>query len=144
VAGFEPEHILAGIYDIVKQLQPENKSESAVHNLYKNAVKTEGNIKAQEVIARYFEPGSAMWRGLGIIPNSGLYLKAEFESYDGGSKGLDQDIQLPESCRCGDVIIGRINPNECPMFGQACNPMNPYGPCMVSSEGACGIWYRNR
>lgn len=144
VAGFEPEHILAGIYDIVKQLQPENKSESAVHNLYKNAVKTEGNIKAQEIIARYFEPGSAMWRGLGIIPNSGLYLKAEFEAYDGGSKGLDQDIQLPESCRCGDVIIGRINPNECPMFGQACNPMNPYGPCMVSSEGACGIWYRNR
>ncbi len=144
VAGFEPEHILAGIYDIVKQLQPENKSESAVHNLYKNAVKTEGNIKAQEIIARYFEPGSAMWRGLGIIPNSGLYLKAEFEAYDGGSKGLDQDIQLPESCRCGEVIIGRINPNECPMFGQACNPMNPYGPCMVSSEGACGIWYRNR
>ena len=144
VAGFEPEHIQAGIYDIVKQLQPENKSESAVHNLYKNAVKTEGNIKAQEIIARYFEPGSAMWRGLGIIPNSGLYLKAEFEAYDGGSKGLDQDIQLPESCRCGDVIIGRINPNECPMFGQACNPMNPYGPCMVSSEGACGIWYRNR
>ena len=143
VAGFEPEHILAGIYDIVKQLQPENKSESAVHNLYKNAVKTEGNIKAQEIIARYFEPGSAMWRGLGIIPNSGLYLKAEFEAYDGGSKGLDQDIQLPESCRCGEVIIGRINPNECPMFGQACNPMNPYGPCMVSSEGACGIWYRN-
>lgn len=143
VAGFEPEHILAGIYDIVKQLESKTKTEAAVHNLYKNAVKSEGNKKAQEVINRYFEPGSAMWRGLGMIPDSGLYLRPEYEAYDGGSKGLDQDIQLPESCRCGEVIIGRINPNECPMFGKACNPMNPYGPCMVSSEGACGIWYRN-
>ncbi len=155
VAGFEPEHILAGIYDIVKQLESKeagqgtesagsaHKSETAVHNLYKNAVKAEGNKKAQEIISRYFEPGSAMWRGLGMIPDSGLYLRPEYEAFDGGSKGLDQDIELPEACRCGDVIIGRINPNECPMFGKACNPMNPYGPCMVSSEGACGIWYRN-
>lgn len=139
VAGFEPEHILAGIYDIIKQLG----SETSVHNLYKNAVKTEGNQKAQEIIARYFMPGDAMWRGLGMIPNSGLYLRPEFEAYDAGSRGLDQDIELPEACRCGDVIIGRINPNECPMFGKSCHPMNPYGPCMVSSEGACGIWYRN-
>lgn len=141
VAGFEPEHILAGIYDIVGQL--EHKRDAGVHNLYKNAVKTEGNKKAQAIIERYFEPGAAMWRGLGTIPDSGLYLRPEFGEYDAGSKGLDQDIELPASCRCGDVIIGRINPNECPMFGKSCNPMNPYGPCMVSSEGACGIWYRN-
>ncbi|MEL7656023.1 MAG: hydrogenase formation protein HypD [Bacillota bacterium] len=143
VAGFEPEHILAGIYDIIKQFRAKDKKETEVHNLYKNAVKAEGNIRAQEIIGRYFEPGCAMWRGLGMIPDSGLYLKQEYEAYDAGSKGLDQDIQLPESCRCGEVIIGRINPNECPMFGKSCNPMNPYGPCMVSSEGACGIWYRN-
>ena len=142
VAGFEPEHILAGIYDIVKQLEYGRKGE-AVHNLYKSAVKAEGNKKAQEIISRYFEPGGAMWRGLGMIPESGLYLKPEYAAYDGGSKGLDKDIELPASCRCGDVIIGRINPNECPMFGKSCDPMNPYGPCMVSSEGACGIWYRN-
>lgn len=149
VAGFEPEHILAGIYDIVKQLKGKSDStdhpaNTTVHNLYKNAVKAEGNKKAQEIIARYFEPGSAMWRGLGMIPDSGLYLKPEYQAYDAGSKGLDQDIELPEACRCGDVIVGRINPNECPMFGEACSPMSPYGPCMVSSEGACGIWYRNR
>jgi hydrogenase expression/formation protein HypD len=142
VAGFEPEHILAGIYDIVKQLESGRKGE-AVHNLYKNAVKAEGNKKAQEIISRYFEPGGAMWRGLGMIPDSGLYLKPEYAAFDGGSKGLDKDIELPASCRCGDVIIGRINPNECPMFGKSCDPMNPYGPCMVSAEGACGIWYRN-
>ncbi|HWQ77519.1 MAG TPA: hydrogenase formation protein HypD [Anaerovoracaceae bacterium] len=161
VAGFEPEHILAGIYDIVKQLSPgtkqgvpesngkqetagsDGKPPAAVHNLYKNAVKAEGNKKAQEIISRYFEAGAAMWRGLGIIPDSGLYLRPEYEAFDGGSKGLDKDIELPEACRCGDVIIGRINPDECPMFGNSCNPMDPYGPCMVSSEGACGIWHRN-
>ena len=143
VAGFEPEHILAGVYDIMKQLQSETGKEKGVHNLYKNAVRAEGNKKAMDVINRYFEPGAAMWRGLGMIEDSGLYLKPEFEAYDAGSKGLDRDIELPEACRCGEVIIGRINPNECPMFGTACNPANPYGPCMVSSEGACGIWYRN-
>jgi hydrogenase expression/formation protein HypD len=111
--------------------------------LYKNAVKIEGNKRAQQIIDRYFMPGNAMWRGLGMIPYSGLYLRPEYDAYDGGSMGLDEDIELPDACRCGDVIIGRINPNECPMFGKSCHPMNPYGPCMVSSEGACGIWYRN-
>jgi hydrogenase expression/formation protein HypD len=144
VAGFEPEHILVAIYDIVGQISKHSEHDAEVHNRYKNAVKAEGNKKAQEIISRYFEPGKAMWRGLGIIEDSGLYIKEEYREYDGGSRGLDRDIELPESCRCGDVIIGRINPNECPMFGTACNPTNPYGPCMVSSEGACGIWYRNR
>jgi len=148
VAGFEPEHILAGIYEIMKQLksgaaESRGRQAAAVRNLYKNAVKAEGNKKAQEIISRYFEPGAAMWRGLGMIPDSGLYLRPEYGAFDAGSKGLDEDIELPASCRCGDVIIGRINPNECPMFGKACNPSDPYGPCMVSSEGACGIWHRN-
>lgn len=142
VAGFEPEHILAAIYDIVRLRTKKHKG-FYVHNLYKNAVRTEGNQKAQEIIDRCFEPGDAVWRGLGMIKDSGLYLKPEYADYDAGSKGLDSDIRLPESCRCGDVIIGRINPDECPMFGKACNPLTPYGPCMVSSEGACGIWHRN-
>ena len=143
VAGFEPEHILAGVYDIMRQLQTASGAEKGVHKLYKNAVRTEGKKKAMSVIERNFEPGAAMWRGLGLIGDSGLYLRPEYAAFDAGSKGLDQDIELPEACRCGDVIVGRINPNECPMFGNACNPMNPYGPCMVSSEGACGIWHRN-
>ncbi|MBK5247703.1 MAG: hydrogenase formation protein HypD, partial [Peptostreptococcaceae bacterium] len=153
VAGFEPEHILAVIYDLVKQIEQNRKNgmlssndpknEETVHNLYKNAVKTEGNRKAIGVLNKYFDEGPAMWRGLGIIEGSGLYLKKEYEKYDGGSKGLDLDKELPEECCCGQVIVGRLNPNECPLFGKACNPTNPYGPCMVSSEGACGIWYRN-
>lgn len=153
VAGFEPEHILAVIYDLVKQIEQKEKEENhpegdlkngeTVHNLYKNAVKTEGNQKAIHVLNKYFDQGPAMWRGLGIIPGSGLYLKQEYQEFDAGSKGLDLDKELPEECCCGQVIVGRLNPNECPLFGNACTPTNPYGPCMVSSEGACGIWYRN-
>ncbi|MCQ4638343.1 hydrogenase formation protein HypD [Anaerovorax odorimutans] len=139
VAGFEAEHILAVIYDIVRQLE---KKEAKVKNLYTNAVRDEGNAKALAVLETYFKPGPAMWRGLGIIPDSGLYLKDDF--YDGGSRGLVKDMELPEGCRCGDVIVGKINPDQCPMFKTQCSPMKPFGPCMVSAEGACGIWYRNK
>ena len=139
IAGFEAEHILAVIYDLVRQIE---KKEAKVKNLYTNAVHTAGNQKALDVLETYFEPGPAMWRGLGMIENSGLYLKDS--SYDGGSRGLVQDMKLTEGCRCGDVIVGRINPDQCPMFKTQCSPMNPFGPCMVSAEGACGIWYRNK
>lgn len=140
VAGFEAEHILAALYRIVKQIEDKNPE---TENLYRNVVKKEGNKKALEVINEVFETGPAMWRGLGVIEESGLYLKGVFTCYDGGSRELYEDVELPEACRCGDVIVGRINPDECPMFGNGCSPMSPYGPCMVSAEGACGIWYQN-
>ncbi len=140
VAGFEGEHLLAVIYEIVRQLE---KGEAKAKNLYPNAVRNEGNPKAKALIERYFCAGSAVWRGLGAIPNSGMYLKEEYGNFDGGSFGLDDDIKLPRSCRCAEVIVGRINPCDCPMFGKACTPTDPYGPCMVSAEGSCGIWYRN-
>lgn len=139
VAGFEAEHILAVIYDLVRQIE---KKEACVKNLYPNAVHQNGNAKALAVLEECFETGPAMWRGLGIIEDSGLYLKDA--SYDAESRGLDQDMRLPEGCRCADVIIGKINPDQCPMFKKKCSPMNPFGPCMVSAEGACGIWYRNQ
>ncbi len=141
VAGFEPEQILAVIYDIVRQLET---GANNVDNLYRNAVRDEGNLKAQAVIDEVYEAGTAVWRGLGPIEGSGLYLAGDYAKYDGGSFGLDRDMELPPSCRCGDVIVGRIDPGECPMFGKNCTPMAPYGPCMVSAEGACGIWFRNR
>lgn len=140
VAGFEGEHLLAVIYDILRQLE---KGEGKAENLYRNAVRFEGNPKAKALIEKYFTPGYAMWRGLGIIPNSGMYLREAYKDFDGGSYGLDADAVLPKACRCGDVIVGRINPCDCPMFGKACTPTQPYGPCMVSAEGSCGIWYRN-
>lgn len=141
VAGFEPEHLLAVIYDIVCQIE-EGRHE--VRNLYKNAVRDGGNVKAEDVIGECYKAGPATWRGLGSIDDSGLYLADRYQRYDGGSFGLDEDMELPESCACREVITGAINPDQCPMFGTACSPTSPYGPCMVSAEGACGIWYRNR
>lgn len=140
IAGFDAEHILTVIYDIVKQIE---ENQSSVHNLYKNVVKTEGNVKAKEIIDKYFISGTAKWRAVGSIPESGLYLREEYQAYDAGSFGLDYDNETTDVCKCGEVIIGKINPDECPMFGTGCDPVNPQGPCMVSSEGSCGIWYRN-
>ncbi len=145
VAGFEAEHILAAIYDLVKQAtEQKEEKHSAVHNLYPNAVKVNGNEKALLVTAKYFETDGAVWRGLGRIENSGLYLRPEYAGFDAGSRGLDKDMILPGGCRCAEVIVGRIDPSDCPMFGNACDPIHPFGPCMVSAEGACGTWYRNR
>jgi hydrogenase expression/formation protein HypD len=142
VSGFEAEHILAAIYRIVRQIEA---GEGRVENMYPNAVRENGNPNALQVIEDVYEPGLAVWRGLGPIADSGLYLREEYARFDGGSRGLDEDMELPEGCRCGDVITGRINPDQCPMFAAGtCTPMDPFGPCMVSSEGSCGIWYRNR
>lgn len=140
VAGFEAEHILGCVYRIVRQIEA---GENQTENLYRNAVRDDGNAKALAVISEVFEPGTAVWRGLGEIPDSGLYLRGEYAAYDAGSRGLSADMELPAACRCGDVIVGRINPDQCPMFGKGCSPIDPYGPCMVSAEGSCGIWYRN-
>lgn len=141
VSGFEAEHILAAIYRIVKQIE---EGMGRTENMYKNAVHTEGNTKALTAMEQVYEAGPAMWRGLGIIQGSGLYLKDDYSCYDGGSHELYEDMELPAECCCGAVITGRINPDQCPMFRSGrCTPLEPFGPCMVSSEGSCGIWYRN-
>ncbi len=142
ITGFEPEHILVSVFALTKMAQQPERKEH-VRNLYPNAVKMEGNKKALSLIDRYFEIGSATWRGLGALEGSGYYLRAEFSEYDAGSRGLDGDATLPKNCKCNDVILGRLSPAECPLFGVSCNPSSPWGPCMVSPEGACGIWFRN-
>ncbi|UWG95585.1 hydrogenase formation protein HypD [Dehalobacter sp. DCM] len=140
VAGFEGEHILIAIYDLLQQMK-NNKAQ--VHNLYPSAVKPEGNQAALKYIDDYFESGPAFWRGIGVIADSGYYLRPKYQQYDAGSFDLTGDAnQKPTACRCGEVILGKINPDECPMFAKACTPAKAQGPCMVSSEGTCGIWYR--
>jgi len=138
IAGFEPSDILVCIYELLLAVSGEKPIQ--VGNLYKNAVRDEGNKKAQVAMAECFTEGNAVWRGIGTIENSGLYLNSEYSNYDAGSAGLDYDKAMPSECRCGDVIVGRIDPDECPMFRSKCTPSRPLGPCMVSSEGACGIW----
>lgn len=151
VAGFEAEHILAAVYEIVSQLV-NHKAE--MKNMYTSAVSKAGNIKALDIISKYFESSDDIWRGIGQINHSALKLKEEYKEYDAErsfnhSKQSDfirdeADDQLPKGCSCKEVILGRIDPSECPLFGKTCTPMNAVGPCMVSTEGACGIWYKNR
>jgi len=139
VAGFTPESMLLAMYCLVKQI---GAGGSGVANLYGEAVRPEGNEKARAVMDKYFEPGDAYWRGLGVIKDSGLYLKKEYMRFDAGSFGRNDEGAEARGCMCGAVLTGRSDPDECPMFGKKCTPEDAYGPCMVSAEGACGIWYR--
>ena len=142
VAGFESRHLVCAVYRLAREASGECEPRG-VSNLYPEAVSSNGNLKALAIMDKYFVPSGAMWRGLGNIQGSGLRLRDEFAAFDAGSDGLDSDAALPEACRCADVITGRIDPDGCPMFGKACAPGHAKGPCMVSSEGACGIWYSN-
>ena len=140
IAGFEPEHILAAIYEAVTQHE---KKQYMVKNLYKSAVKGLSQAKATALMEKYFTAAPAYWRGIGEIAGSGLYIKDEYSYLDAGSyiKGEDD---FSAGCRCRDVILGRIYPDECPLFGQKCRPDNAIGACMVSQEGACGNWYNSK
>jgi len=141
VVGLEAVDILLGINNLADQIL-QGKAEAA--NVYPRAVKEEGNKAAQELIDRYFTAADAQWRGIGTIPQSGLELAGEFKKFDAKdrfqvSPGESKDIK---GCSCGDVLKGKIWPNQCPLFANACTPMSPVGPCMVSSEGACAAYYR--
>ncbi len=133
ISGFEGEELAAAIYALVKNAE---RNTAVCCNLYPGAVREEGNMTAKEEMARFFEADDAVWRGLGEIPMSGLYLKDEFLGYDAGSRGLVKDAEIP-GCKCAEVITGRLSPNECPLFGKACTMEHPVGACMVSQEGAC-------
>lgn len=141
ITGFEGLHILAAIYEIMQQMK---HKEYSMKNLYKNAVSDEGNQKAFNMIHKYFETTDDTWRGIGVIPNSALRLKKAYWEYNAGSEFEKIEEKNPLGCSCTDVILGRIHPNECPLFDKVCTPLNAIGPCMVSTEGACGIWYKNR
>jgi hydrogenase expression/formation protein HypD len=140
IAGFEGEHILAAVYEIMNQLRA---GRFEVKNMYASAVKEKGNEKARALLLKYFEQGDDFWRGIGMIENSALRLKKNYEIYDGGSCVPSGNEEMPKGCNCTDVILGRKNPTECPLFKTVCTPLHAVGPCMVSSEGACGIWYQN-
>jgi len=143
VTGFEAVDVLRAVQMLLTQII-EGRSEVEVE--YRRAVRPQGNIKAQEALARTFRVVDARWRGLGEIPGSGYELAEEFAEFDATKRF---DIELPPAkepvgCRCGDVLRGAIEPSECGLFGKACTPRNPVGACMVSSEGACQAHYRYR
>ena len=139
--GFEPADVLEGIAMLLESMV-EGRVGSFVQ--YSRAVRPEGNRKAWDILMQAFEPEDADWRGLGVIPRSGLGLRAPVRDLDAALRYDLPDVEAPEpaGCRCGDVLKGLIAPPECPFFGNGCNPRTPIGPCMVSSEGSCAARYR--
>ena len=143
IAGFAPEEILLAVYHLAKQI---TEGRPRLENDYRRAVRPEGNLLAQEMLKRCFVPRRELWRGLGVIENSGLGLREELAAFDAEKKfGLPAaPAAKPTACRCGDVICGRLSPEGCPLFSRRCTPEDPVGPCMVSSEGACAAAYQYR
>lgn len=143
VTGFEPLDILQGIYMCVKQLE-EGRHE--VENQYSRSVYREGNVPAQELIAKVFCVIDRKWRGIGEIPQSGLGLAEDFVDFDAERRFGLAEMTREEDTECisGLIMQGVKKPNECPAFGTRCTPEYPLGATMVSNEGACAAYYRYR
>ncbi|MCX7785040.1 MAG: hydrogenase formation protein HypD [candidate division WOR-3 bacterium] len=140
ITGFEPLDILEGVYFLLEQI---TKQKPEVTIQYKRSVKEFGNQKAQLIMNQVFDKTDANWRGIGTIPDSGLKFTREYDKFD-ARHYFDLKIPKPKlsSCRCGEILLGLIIPPQCPLFAKSCQPENPYGPCMVSSEGACAAYYK--
>lgn len=142
VSGFEPTDILASIYMLVKQIK---EARAEVEIQYRRCVLPSGNQKAMARLYEVFEVADSQWRGIGMIPDSGLKIKREYSQYDAGCEFdiLFTNHQSPiTNCICGQILRGISTPSDCPLFGKRCTPENPVGPCMVSSEGTCGAYYK--
>ena len=141
VTGFEPVDILEGILLLTRQLVEQQPN---IKIAYQRAVGESGNSRALEILHQVFEPADAAWRGLGTIPASGLAIRAEYQDFDAYRRF---GLQVPAArerpgCQCGQVLKGLLSPPECKLFGKACHPGHPIGPCMVSSEGACAASFK--
>lgn len=141
VAGFEPLDILLAVRELVKMAA--NDSPKIV-NAYKRVVRTEGNAAARDLINEVFEPADASWRGLGMIPASGLKFKQPYVRFDADAR-FPVDVPHAEDdprCLCSAILTGAQTPDRCGLFGKECTPEDPVGPCMVSSEGTCAAYYK--
>jgi hydrogenase expression/formation protein HypD len=141
ITGFEAEDILQGIMMLLEQISGKRPSTEIQ---YVRAVTKEGNKKAVSILNEYFEPCDANWRGIGVIPQSGLRLKNKYSRWD-ATKQFVIDVpeaKEPKACMCGLVLRGIKIPTDCPLFGRTCTPERPVGACMVSSEGSCAAYYK--
>jgi hydrogenase expression/formation protein HypD len=143
VTGFEPIDILLGVEAILNQV---SKGETRVDNVYRRAVQAAANPQAQKLLQEVFVAGDAEWRGLGLIPGSGVEIREAFSRFDARGRYAELLNRVPpappSACRCGEVLRGVLAPKDCPLFDKACSPSQPLGPCMVSNEGACAAVYR--
>jgi hydrogenase expression/formation protein HypD len=143
VSGFEPVDLLQSILMLVN-MKEEGRYGTEIQ--YKRAVTKEGNVKARELVNHVFKPADDTWRGLGVIPESGLKIRSEFSRFDAAMHfNLNiKPVPEPRGCLCGEVLRGIKKPDQCTLFGKVCTPVNPIGACMVSGEGACQAWYQYR
>jgi hydrogenase expression/formation protein HypD len=143
VTGFEPMDILEGVLMVVKQLE---EGRAVCENQYTRAVRSDGNLKAQELVRKVFTVIDRKWRGVGEIPGSGFGLAPEYQAHDAERVFSLTGYHADEDAECisGEVMRGNAKPPDCPAFGTRCTPEKPLGAPMVSSEGACAAYYRYR
>ncbi len=139
--GFEPIDVLQGVWMLARQI---HEGRAEIEIAYRRGVNAGGNPTARALIEEVFEPTDAEWRGIGVIPGTGLKIREAFADLDAAKRF---DVTPPEpkeipGCQCGDVLRGVVLPFQCRLFGKGCTPEHPIGPCMVSSEGSCAAYYR--
>ena len=145
IAGFTPSNLLAALYSVIRQV---NAQRPFLDNCYPELVRDGGNRGAQAILDGVFDVVDATWRGIGTIARSGFALKPALRELDARNRfpaplhsAHKRAGAMPAGCACAQVVLGRIYPNDCPLYGCACSPRQPVGPCMVSDEGACRIWW---
>lgn len=144
VAGFEPADMVAGLLMLMRQT---SGHQAAVEVQYRRSVRPGGQPRARQAWEAVLQPTTAAWRGLGLIPDSGLQLRGAYAAWDANLRFPETrvpPVSDPPACHCGKVLQGLETPPQCPLFGAACTPEKPFGPCMVSSEGTCAAYYRYR
>ena len=139
VAGFEPGDVMLSILAILQQLA---QSHSKTENIYSRVVKREGNKTALAAMSEAYSIIDAKWRGIGVIPSSGFEISRDFSKFNIREREelpTSRGIDIPKGCRCAEVMLGKIYPENCSLFNKKCTPENPIGPCMVGNEGTCAI-----
>jgi hydrogenase expression/formation protein HypD len=145
IAGFRPDTLLAAMYSVLRQLQ---EGRHFLDNCYPEVVRPGGNETAKDCLRKVMDVTDANWRGIGVIPNSGFSLKSDYAQHNArlqlpsyADESRKRVGQMPPGCDCASVVLGKKYPNQCRLYGLACTPRKPIGPCMVSDEGACRIWW---
>lgn len=145
ISGFSPENILSSLA-LLLELIGENRAE--IRNNYQSSVEMNGNREALRMIAEIFEPADGDWRGIGIVPGGNWKLRKSYSEFDAMERFPVLHEKLPgdrkNGCRCGEILKGKIRPDQCPLYGNVCTPEHPEGACMVSVEGACAASYHNQ
>ncbi|MBT8101509.1 MAG: hydrogenase formation protein HypD [Gammaproteobacteria bacterium] len=145
IAGFTSASLLAAMYSVLRQL---GENRHFLDNCYSEVVRPGGNLEARRQMQQVMDVVDANWRGIGVIPRSGFELREAYAAHDARKRfrsyadaSRKRVGEMPPGCDCAKVVLGKIYPNQCRLYGAACTPRKPIGPCMVSDEGACRIWW---